>query len=167
MLEQSIGRYQNRAIEAAQIIEELIALAKNLREAGRRGEELGLMEDEIAFYDAFEVRDSAVKVLGDETLRTIALELVRAIRNNLMIDWTWRENVRAQTRVMIKLILRRYGYPPDKKTRATEIVLEQAKRKRYSNSTNSSVPRLACLMMARKVPRSNSLWSGTTTCAKG
>jgi len=109
MLEQSIKRYQNRAIEAAQVIEELIALAKNLREADRRGEELGLTEDEIAFYDALEVNDSAVKVLGDETLRTIARELVRAMRNNLTIDWTLRENVRAQMRVMIKRILRRYG----------------------------------------------------------
>jgi len=126
MLEQSIRRYQNRAIEAAQVIEELIALAKNLREADWRGEKLGLTEDEIAFYDALEVNDSAVKVLGDETLRTIARELVRAVRNNLTIDWTRRENVRAQMRVMIKRILRRYGYPPDKQARATELVLEQA-----------------------------------------
>ena len=126
MLENAIKRYQNRAIEAAQVIEELIALAKSLREADRRGEELGLTEDEIAFYDALEVNDSAVKVLGDETLRIIARELVRAVRDNLTIDWTMRENVRAQLRVMIKRILRRYGYPPDKQTRATELVLEQA-----------------------------------------
>jgi len=126
MLENSIRRYQNRAIETAQVIEELIALAKDLREADARGEELGLTEDEIAFYDALEVNDSAVKVLGDETLRIIAQELLRAVRNNVTIDWTVRENVRAQMRVMVKRILRRYGYPPDRQARATELVLEQA-----------------------------------------
>jgi type I restriction enzyme, R subunit len=126
MLENSIKRYQNRAIEAAQVIEELIALARNLREAGRRGEALGLTDDEVAFYDALEVNDSAVKVLGDETLRIIAQELVRAVRNNVAIDWTLRENVRAQMRVMIKRILRKYGYPPDKQEQATQTVLKQA-----------------------------------------
>ena len=126
MLENAIRRYQNRAIETAQVIEELIALAKDLREAGRRGEVLGLTEDEVAFYDALEVNDSAVKVLGDETLRIIAQELVRTVRGNLKIDWTVRENVRAEMRVKIKRILRRYGYPPDKQARATELVLEQA-----------------------------------------
>ena len=126
MLENSIRRYQNRAIETAQVIEEMIALAKELREADRRGEEIGLTEDEVAFYDALEVNDSAVKVLGDETLRTIAQELLRAVRNNVTIDWTVRENVRAQMRVMIKRILRRYGYPPDKQASATELILEQA-----------------------------------------
>jgi type I restriction enzyme R subunit len=126
MLENSLRKYQNRAIETAQVIEELIGLAKEMREADRRGEELGLTEDEIAFYDALEVNDSAVQVLGDETLRIIAQELVRAVRNNIKIDWTMRENVRAEMRVMIKRILRRYGYPPDKQARATELVLEQA-----------------------------------------
>ncbi|MDO8723348.1 MAG: type I restriction endonuclease subunit R [Syntrophales bacterium] len=126
MLENAIKRYQARAIEAAQVIEELIALARDMREADRRGEALGLTEDEVAFYDALETNDSAVKVLGDETLRTIAQELLKTIRNNVTIDWTVRENVRAQMRVMIKRILRRYGYPPDKQARATELVLEQA-----------------------------------------
>ncbi|GAB4574675.1 MAG: type I restriction endonuclease subunit R [Anaerolineae bacterium] len=126
MLENSIRRYQNRAIETVQVIEELIELAKHLREADTRGEKLGLTEDEIAFYDALEVNDSAVKVLGDETLRIIAQELLRAVRNNVTIDWTVRENVRAQMRVMVKRILRRYGYPPDKQAHATELVLEQA-----------------------------------------
>jgi type I restriction enzyme R subunit len=87
---------------------------------------LGLSEDEIAFYDALEVNDSAVQVLGDEALRTIAQELVRAVRNNVTIDWTLRENVRAKMRVMVKRILRRYGYPPDKQEKATQTVLEQA-----------------------------------------
>jgi type I restriction enzyme R subunit len=126
MLEKSLIRYQNRAIETAQVIEELIALAKEMREAEQRGESLGLSEDEVAFYDALGVNDSAVAVLGDETLRMIAQELVRAVRNSVTIDWTVRENVRAHMRVIIKRILRRYGYPPDKQARATELVLEQA-----------------------------------------
>jgi len=126
LLEQSIRKYQNRAIETAQVIEELITLAKEIREADQRGEELGLSEDEMAFYDALEENDSAVKVLGDETLRIIAQELLKVVRQNVTIDWTVRENVRAQMRVMIKRILRRYGYPPDKQARATELVLEQA-----------------------------------------
>ncbi|MBM4118540.1 DUF3387 domain-containing protein, partial [bacterium] len=126
MLEQTIRRYQNRAIEAAQVIEELIQLAREMREANARGELLGLTEDELAFYDALETNDSAVKVLGDETLRGIARELVETVRNNVTIDWTLRENVRAQLRVLIKRILRKHGYPPDKQEKATQTVLEQA-----------------------------------------
>jgi len=126
MLEQTIRRYQNRAIEAAQVIEELIQLAKDMREANARGEVLGLSEDELAFYDALETNDSAVKVLGDETLRAIARELVATVRNNVTIDWTLRENVRAQLRVLVKRILRKHGYPPDKQEKATQTVLEQA-----------------------------------------
>jgi len=126
MLEQTIRRYQNRAIEAAQVIEELIQLAKQMRESNARGEALGLSEDEVAFYDALETNDSAVKVLGDETLRGIARELVETVRNNVTIDWTLCENVRAQLRVLVKRILRKHGYPPDKQQKATETVLEQA-----------------------------------------
>jgi type I restriction enzyme, R subunit len=126
MLEQTLRRYQNRGIEAAQVIEELIALAKQMRQAAARGEELGLTEDEVAFYDALETNDSAVQVLGDETLRDIARELVDTVRRNVTIDWTLRENVRAQLRVLVKRILRRYGYPPDKQEKATQTVLEQA-----------------------------------------
>jgi len=126
MLEHTIRRYQNRAIEAAQVIEELIQLAKDMRAAGRRGEDLGLTEDELAFYDALETNDSAVQVLGDETLRGIARELVETVRNNVTIDWTLRENVRAQLRVLVKRILRKHGYPPDKQEKATQTVLEQA-----------------------------------------
>ena len=126
MLEESIRRYQNRAIEAAQVIEELIALAKKMREADARGESLGLSEDEVAFYDALETNDSAVKVLGDQALRTIARELVATVRKNVTIDWTVRENVRAQLRVLVKRVLRKYGYPPDKQEKATQTVLEQA-----------------------------------------
>lgn len=126
MLEQTLRRYQNRAIEAAQVIEELIALAKEMRAAAERGEKLKLSEDELAFYDALETNDSAVQVLGDETLRDIARELVETVRNNVTIDWTLRENVRAQLRVLVKRILRKYGYPPDKQEKATQTVLEQA-----------------------------------------
>jgi type I restriction enzyme R subunit len=126
LLEQAVRRYQNRAIEAAQVIEELIGLARDLRAAGARGEALQLSDDELAFYDALETNDSAVKVLGDETLRTIARELVEAVRRNVTIDWTIRENIRAQLRVLVKRILRKYGYPPDKQEKATQTVLEQA-----------------------------------------
>ncbi len=126
MLDRAIRRYQNRAIEAAQVIEELIELAKQMREANARGEELGLTEEELAFYDALEANDSAVSVLGDDTLRTIARELVASVRANVTIDWTIRENVRAKLRVLVKRILRKYGYPPDKQEKATQTVLEQA-----------------------------------------
>jgi type I restriction enzyme R subunit len=126
MLEQSLRRYQNRAIETAKVIEELIQLAKDMREAGRRGEVLGLTEDEVAFYDALETNDSAVKVMGDDALRMIARELVATVRANVTIDWTVRDNVRAQLRVLVKRILRKYGYPPDKQEKATQTVLEQA-----------------------------------------
>ena len=126
MLEQSLRRYQSRAIETAKVIEELIQLAKDMRAANARGEALKLTDDELAFYDALETNDSAVKVLGDDTLRTIARELVVTVRKNVTIDWTMRDNVRAQLRVYVKRILRKYGYPPDKQEQATQTVLEQA-----------------------------------------
>jgi type I restriction enzyme, R subunit len=126
MLEQALRRYQNRAIETAKVIEELIQLAKDMKKAEQRGEELGLSDDEVAFYDALETNDSAVSVLGDEALRTIARELVATVRANVTIDWTVRENVQAHLRVLVKRILRKYGYPPDKQEKATQTVLEQA-----------------------------------------
>ena len=126
MLEETLHRYQNRAIEAAQVIEELIELAREMRAANARGEELGLSEDELAFYDALETNDSAVQVLGDETLRDIARELVETVRGNVTIDWTLRENVRANLRRLVRRILRKHGYPPDKQEKATRTVLEQA-----------------------------------------
>ena len=126
MLEQTLRRYQNRAIEAAQVIEELIRLAREMREAGARGVDLGLSEEELAFYDALETNDSAVRVLGDETLRDIARELVETVRGNVTIDWTLRENIRANLRRLVKRILRKHGYPPDKQEQATRTVLEQA-----------------------------------------
>ncbi len=126
MLEKTLRRYQNRAIEAAQVIEELIELARDMREANARGEQLGLSDDELAFYDALETNDSAVQVLGDETLRDIARELVGTVQRNVTIDWTMRENVRANLRRLVRRILRKHGYPPDKQEKATLTVLEQA-----------------------------------------
>ena len=125
MLEQTIRRYQNRAIEAAQVIEELIQLAQDMRQANARGEVLGLSEDELAFSDALETNDSTVQVLRDATLRAIAQELVRTVRANVTIDWTLRENVRTQLRILMKRILRKHGYPPNKQEQATYTVLEQ------------------------------------------
>lgn len=126
MLERTIRRYQNRTIEAAQVILELIELARAMRDAKSRGDKLGLTEEEEALYDALEVNDSAVKVLGDETLKIIAGELVEAVRRNATIDWTVRESARAKLRTIVRRILRRYGYPPDKQEKATLTVLEQA-----------------------------------------
>ena len=127
MLEATIRRYQNRTIEAAQVIAELIELAKQMREGQKRGESFGLTDDEVAFYDALETNDSAVKVLGEPTLKNIARELVAHVRNSVTIDWTLRESAQAQIRVLVRRILRKYGYPPDKQEKATQTVLEQAK----------------------------------------
>ncbi len=104
----------------------LIELAREMREAHKRGEKLNLTDDELAFYDALEVNDSAVKVLGDETLRTIARELVESVRNNVTIDWAVKESARAKMRTIVRRLLRKYGYPPDKQEKATQTVLEQA-----------------------------------------
>ena len=126
LLEQAILRYQNRAIETAQVIGELIELAKQLRAAGKRGEALGLSSDEAAFYEALEVNDSAVAVLGDAALCKIARELVHTVRRNVTIDWTLKDSVKAKLRVMVKRVLKKHGYPPDKAEQATHTVLEQA-----------------------------------------
>ena len=125
MLEESIRKYQNRSLQAAEVIQELINLAKDMRQAHERGEKLGLSEDELAFYDALETNDSAVKVLGDETLKKIALELLETVRKNSTIDWTVKESVKAKMRAMVKRILRKYGYPPDKQEKATQTVIDQ------------------------------------------
>jgi len=125
MLEEALKKYHNRAIAAAQVIEELIAIAKEMREAQRRGERLGLSEDEAAFYDALASNESAVEVLGDETLKQIAHELVDRVRRSVTVDWSRRASARAQLRVLVRRILRKYGYPPDKQEQATELVLEQ------------------------------------------
>jgi type I restriction enzyme R subunit len=125
-LEEAIVRYQNKSIETTQVIEKLTELARNIRESNQRGEQLNLTEDELAFYDALEANDSVVKILGDQTLRTIARELTDTVRKNVTIDWTLRENVQARLRVMVKRIPRKHGYPPDKQKKATDTVLEQA-----------------------------------------
>lgn len=126
LLDKTIKKYTNRSVEAAQVIEELIELARKVREEKGRGNKMSMNEDEIAFYDALEVNDSAVKVLGDDALRKIALELTQMIRNSVTIDWTQRESVQAEIRLKVKKILRKYGYPPDKEKKATETVLQQA-----------------------------------------
>ena len=127
LLEKAIKAYTNKSIETAEIIQELIDLAKKIRMEQNRGKDLGLNEDEIAFYDALADNESAKEVLGDETLRTIARELVVTVKKNITIDWSVRESVQAKLRVIVKKILRKYGYPPDKQEKATITVLEQAK----------------------------------------
>jgi len=126
MLDNTIQKYQGRLIETAQVIEELINLAKEIREANQKGQELGLNEDEHAFYDALADNKSAFDVLGDNQLKVIARELADSIRNNTTIDWTLKESVKAKLRVLVKRILRKYGYPPDLCEKATQTVLEQA-----------------------------------------
>ena len=125
-LDEAVRRYQNHSIEAAQVIAEVIELAKDIRTAQSRGTTLGLSEEELAFYDALGVNDSAVQVLGDQTLKLIAHELVQAIRNSVTIDWTVKESVRAKIRTVIKRLLRKYKYPPDKQEKAVQTIVEQA-----------------------------------------
>ncbi|WP_424950314.1 type I restriction endonuclease subunit R [Deinococcus sp.] len=125
-LEAAMLRYQNRSIETAQVIEELLDLARQMREAQARGESLNLTEDEIAFYDALEVSDSAVKIMGDDQLREIARDIADTVRQNATIDWHLREQARANLRRMVKRVLRKYGYPPDKQEKASQTVIEQA-----------------------------------------
>ncbi|AOF81151.1 type I site-specific deoxyribonuclease, HsdR family protein [Methyloversatilis sp. RAC08] len=126
LLANVITRYQNRAIETAQVIEELIAMAKKFRAAASRGEELGLSEDEVRFYDALADNESAVRELSDDILKKIAQELTDSLRRNLTVDWSERESVRAKLRLMVKRILRKYRYPPDEQEKAVELVLQQA-----------------------------------------
>ena len=132
LLEKAIKAYTNKSIETAEIVQELIDLAKKIREEQNRGKDLGLNEDEIAFYDALADNESAKEVLGDETLRIIARELVVTVKKNITIDWSVRESVQAKLRVIVKKILRKYGYPPDKQEKATITVLEQAKLLGYA-----------------------------------
>ncbi len=126
MLDRSIKKYQNRSIETAQIIEELISLAKDMKKSNERGEKMNLTEDELAFYDALDDCDND-DILKDEILRDITIDLIKTIKNNITIDWTVKENVQAKMRSSIKRILRKYGYPPDKQEKATQVILEQAK----------------------------------------
>jgi type I restriction enzyme R subunit len=126
MVEEAVRKYQNRAIEAAQVIDELIRIAKEMRQAQSRGREMGLSDDEVAFYDALAENESAKQVMGDEKLRFLAQELVDRVRQSVTIDWQVRENARAQIRVLVKRVLRKHGYPPDMQQRATDLVLQQA-----------------------------------------
>src|SRR2546426_2207072 len=126
MLDKTIKRYTNKSVEAAQIIEELIELARKVREEKSRGKQQNMTEEELAFYDALGVNDSAIQVLGNDTLRKIALDLTQMIRKSVTIDWTQRESVQAEIRLRVKKILRKYDYPPDKQEKATQTVLEQA-----------------------------------------
>ena len=126
LLTNVVQRYQNRAIETAQVIEELIAMAKKFQEAVNRGECLGLNTDEIAFYDALANNEEAVRVMGDEILKKIAHELAENLRKSITVDWSTRESVRARLRLLVKRILRKYKYPPTKQEEAITLVLEQA-----------------------------------------
>ncbi len=126
LLANVVKRYQNRAIETAQVIEELIEMAKKFRAAANRGDELGLNDDEVRFYDALADNESAVRELSDETLKKIAHELAENLRNNLTVDWSVRDSVRAKLRLMVRRILRKYKYPPDQQEAAVELVLQQA-----------------------------------------
>lgn len=126
LLSNVITRYQNRSIETAQVMEELVEMAKKFREAASRGEQLGLSDDEVKFYDALANNESAVKELTDETLKKIAHELTENLKKNITVDWAQRESVRATLRLMVKRILRKYKYPPDLQDAAVELVLQQA-----------------------------------------
>lgn len=126
LLANVVKRYQNRSIETAQVIEELIEMAKKFKEAAERGADLGLNADELAFYDALAKNENSVRELGDETLKKIAHELAESLRKNISVDWAVRESVRASLRLLVKRILRKYKYPPDQQNEAVELVLQQA-----------------------------------------
>ena len=124
MLADVILRYQNRSIETAQVMEELIAMAKKFREAANRGEQLGLHDDEVKFYDALANNESAVRELQDETLKKIAQELTQSLRKNITVKWSERESVRAKLRLMVRRVLKKYKYPPDQQDGAVQLILE-------------------------------------------
>ena len=125
-LKKTLNAYHNRAIATQEVIEELIKLAREMNAATQRGEDLGLNEDEIAFYDALASNESAIKAMGDDKLKLIATELISQVRKSVTIDWTLRESARARIRVMVKRILNKYGYPPDLQEEAVKTVLQQA-----------------------------------------
>jgi type I restriction enzyme, R subunit len=125
-LEDAVARYHANAITTAEVLQELIKLAKDIRSARQRGEEQGLSEEEIAFYDALAENQSAVEAMGDQNLRVIAHELLVSLRENVTVDWAHRDSARARMRVLVKRILRKYGYPPDLQDAAVQTVLRQA-----------------------------------------
>ena len=126
LLTNALNKYHNRTIEAAQVVEELIAMAKDFKQSQDRGEKLNLNDDEMAFYDALSDNDSAQDVLGDEVLKKIATELTIQLRKSVTVDWAQRESVRARIRIKIKRLLKKYKYPPDKQDAAIVLVLKQA-----------------------------------------
>jgi len=126
MLENAIKKYQNNLLTTAQVIEELIRLAKDIRDSDKRGEQFKLSDEELAFYDALANNESARDILGDEKRRDLARVLVQRVKSNTSIDWTIKESVRSKLKVIVKRLLREYGYPPDKQLLATENVLKQA-----------------------------------------
>ena len=125
-LQETLRKYNNRGIETAQVIEELIAMAKQFQEELARDEALGLNPDEIAFYDALAENESAVRELGDDTLKKIAVEITDKLRKSTTVDWQVRESVRAKLRILVRRTLRRYKYPPDRAPAAVELILKQA-----------------------------------------
>jgi len=125
-LKKTLNAYHNRAIASQKVIEELIKLAKELDAATKPGDDLGLADDEVAFYDALAANESAVEAMGDDQLKVIAAELITKVRQSVTIDWTLRESARARIRVMVKRILNKYGYPPDLQEEAVKTVLAQA-----------------------------------------
>ncbi len=125
-LKQTLNAYHNRAIATHEVIEELIRLAKEMEAAQKRGDELGLTDDEIAFYDALATNESAMTAMGDDKLKVIAAELIKMVRKSVTIDWTLRESARAKIRVIVKRILNKWGYPPDLQEEAVKTVLQQA-----------------------------------------
>jgi type I restriction enzyme R subunit len=126
LLSNVVTRYQNRSIETAQVMQELVEMAKKFRDAANRGEQLGLTDDEVKFYDALATNESAVRELTDGTLKKIAHELTENLRKNITVDWSARESVRATLRLMVKRVLRKYKYPPDQQELTVELVLKQA-----------------------------------------
>ena len=126
MLDGAIKRYQNNLLTTAEIIEELIRIAREINAADKRGEDMGLSEDELAFYDALETNDSAVAVLGDEQLRAIAREVAEKVRSNATIDFAIKETARARIIVMVRRVLNKYGYPPDKQPATIDLIMKQA-----------------------------------------
>ena len=125
-LQETLRKYNNRAIETAQVIEELIQMAKEFQEALKRNDKLGLRPDEVAFYDALANNESAVRELGDDILKKIAVEITEKLRNSTTVDWQVRDSVRARLRILVRRTLQRYKYPPDKATDAIELILKQA-----------------------------------------
>ncbi|MCR2807721.1 type I restriction endonuclease subunit R [Paenibacillus soyae] len=136
MLEEAVRKYNNRTIETTQVIEELIQMAKEMNAAVKRGEDLGLIKEELAFYDALSSNESAKELMGDVMLKQIAHELTQGIKANIKVDWTLRENVRAQMRITVKRLLKKYGYPPDLEKLAIDLILQQAELMASAETTD-------------------------------